>query len=153
MITFTENAPASLKQVKPYNLSAICQYLQIRYRVFIDELGRPISDFNIDDLIAKHYILKVRHTAIATVRVVYRKNHIAEIGRVAVLKKYRNLGYGAMLINQAMEIVKTCNQVNLIRLFSDSEKIKYYKKFGFIENGEVLFDDVPYIDMVTAINR
>jgi len=141
-----------LKQVKPYNLFAITQYLQIRYKVFINELGRHISDFGIDDLIGRHYILKSRH-AIGTVRIIYKKNHIAEIGRVAILKKYRNQGYGTLIINQAMELVKANNQVNVIRLFTESEKIGFYKKFGFIENGEVFFDDIPYIDMVVAVNR
>ena len=152
MVKLTNDFTPTLKRVRPYNLFAVTQYLQIRYKVFINELGRHIGDFNTDDLIGRHYILKSRH-AIGTVRIIYKKNYIAEIGRLAILKKYRNQGYGTLIINQAMELVKANNQVNLIRLFTESEKIGFYKKFGFIENGEVFFDDIPHIDMVVAVNR
>ncbi len=88
---------------------------------------------------------------IGVVRVVYRENHIAEIGRVAVLKEYRNYGYGTLLVRHMIKIIKANSKVNLIRIFVESEMVEFYKKFGFIENGEVFIDGEPYTSMVIKV--
>ena len=156
MIKSFNDITPKLKQVKAYDLYGINQYVQIRYKIFIKELGRPIiGEFYIDDLLAKHYILKTEHP-IGTARIIY-KDRIAEIGRIAILKEYRNQSYGAIIMHQILLIIKTTERVDLIRLFvernqgGDFNKIEFYKKFGFIENGQIFFDNQPYVNMELSL--
>ena len=43
--------------------------------------------------------------------------------------------------------------IKLIRLFAEDNKVEFYKKLGFIENGTVFFEDELFMDMVTTVNR
>jgi len=156
MIKSFNDITPKLKQVKAYDLYGINQYIQIRYKIFIKELGRPIiGEFHTDDLLAKHYILKTKYP-IGTARIIYR-DCIAEIGRIAILKEYRNQSYGTIIMHQILTIIKTTERVDLIRLFVERNqggnfnKIGFYKKFGFIENGQIFFDNQPYVNMELSL--
>ena len=142
-----------LKQVMAYNLRLITQYLSIRYKVFVCELARSIiGEFNIADVTAKHYVFLINKKQAGIARVIY-KNHTAEIGRIAILAKYRNQGYGVTLINQLIDKIKISKKEYLIKLFTESKNIEFYKKCGFIENGEMVFDNVLLIGMTVLVNR
>lgn len=142
-----------LKQARTYNLRLITQYLSIRYKIFVCELARSIiGEFNVADVTAKHYVFLINKQQAGIARVIY-KNHTAEIGRVAILAKYRNQGYGVTLINQIIDKIKISRKECLIKLFTESKNIEFYKKCGFIENGEMVFDNVLLIGMTVLVNR
>jgi len=141
-----------VQRIKKYNIWLLIKYLWIRYKVFVGEYKRPIiKEFDMLDIIAEHYLLLVNKRKVGTVRVVYR-NYMAIIGRVSVLAQYRNKGYATQLINQIITHIKNSNKANLISLFTiDHNSINFYKRFGFVENGEVFFDNVPYINMILLV--
>ena len=140
-----------VQRIEKYSIRLLIKYLWIRYKVYVGEYQRPIiKEFNIVDITAEHYILLLQQRVIGTVRIIYKAN-IAEIGRVAILEKYRNKGYGSELIRQIISMIKNSRKANLISLYTDNDKVNFYEKFGFVENGEVFFDNMPYINMVAKI--
>lgn len=151
-MTVFDNKIFFVQKIKIYNICLLVEYLWIRHKVFCTEYKRSIiQEFSISDVIAEHYVVLLDKKIIGTVRVIY-KSYIAEIGRIAILKEYRNKGYGTKLINQIIANIKNNNIVNSISLFTiDNNSIAFYKKFGFIEKGEVLFDNVPYMNMMLRI--
>jgi predicted GNAT family N-acyltransferase len=142
-----------VQRIKKYNIWSLIKYLWIRNKVFVGEYKKPIiKEFDTLDIIAEHYIALISNRKIVgTARVLYKAD-VALIGRVAVLSEYRNKGYGAKLINQIVANIKNSNKANLISLFTDDDKIDFYKKFGFVENGKAFFDNIPYAHMIAYIN-
>ena len=62
-----------------------------------------------------------------------------QIGRMAVLRDYRNHGIGGSMLNQLVKIAAENNIGNLF-LNSQFDAIPFYKKFGFIEQGETFME-------------
>jgi len=64
-------------------------------------------------------------------------NNFAKMGHiedVVVLEKYRNKGYGSLLMNKLIEIGEKENCYKIV-LNCNKGNIEYYKKLGFIEKG------------------
>ena len=144
----------SIEEVKPYNLKLSIAYLLIRYRVFIDEYKRKINqEFSLKDFKAKHYIFSIGAQRLGIVRIIYENNKV-ELGRMAITRENRNAGYGSILISQIIAYIRSNSKIESISLYTlDNSLISFYKKFGFIENGEVFFDAIPYMNMVKFFKR
>ncbi|MFY9589615.1 GNAT family N-acetyltransferase [Rickettsia endosymbiont of Halotydeus destructor] len=128
----SNNKNVIFKQVKFYNLWLLIRYILIRYKIFVLEQHRPIiKEFYIADIKAAHYLLFAGIEIIGTGRIIY-ENHIA------LLKEYRNQGYGAVVTKALINIVKKAKEAKIISLFAEDKKIKFYKKFGFVETEMVL---------------
>lgn len=143
----------SLKRIKPYNLISFSKYLNIRYKVFIKEMGRRaiFGEFNPTDLKAYHFILKANNKIIGTVRLVYKNKNMVQIGRVAILKEFRNKGYGGVIVNKLLEVIKKDTRASTAVLYSEDDKVNFYKRLGFIENGKIFDETEPLTYMVMNI--
>ncbi len=141
-----------LKPVYFYNLGYLATYLMIRYKVYIGEYRRKITqEFSIIDIKAHHYVLVYKKQIIGITRIMY-ENGIADLARVTVIKKYRNRGYGKELVKQVINEVKNSQKAKIIRLhISDKALLDFYKQFGFKENGEVYFYNVATISMIKVL--
>lgn len=79
---------------------------------------------------------------------------MAELGRITIIKKYRNQGYGREMMKHIIGKVYDDNKAEMMRLYTIDEKlVKFYHQFGFIENGETYFNNMPYITMIKALNN
>ena len=58
---------------------------------------------------------------------------VATIEDMIISKEYRNLGYGKLLFNEALEFSKSrnCLRATLLTDFNNENAIRFYKKFGF----------------------
>lgn len=139
----------SIKEIKIYNLQSLIPYLMIRYKIYIGEFRRKvIGEFSIKDVGAKHYIFIKQKQVIGIARIIYREN-VAELGRVAILKEYRNQGHGSKLIKQIIDYIKANSHVSIISLYTEDQRlIAFYKQFGFAEKEEVYFNNMPYMNMI-----
>jgi len=144
-----------LKRVKVYNLSYLITYLIIRCKVYIGEYQRKITEeFSIIDIKANHYVFMKEVRIIGLARILYDQDGIAELGRVTIIKKYRRQGYGEEMMSQIIDVIKNSNKAKSIKLFVvDNNLIKFYQNFGFAENGQGYFDNIPYISMVKVIEN
>ena len=141
-----------IKRIKIGNLLMLYNYLTIRYKVFVIELGRSaLKEFSKLDFYCKHYVLLLDTVIIGTSRLCYIDN-VVELGRVALLVDYRNKGYASLAISLLINQIKEEGKTNFIRLFTKNENIDFYKKFNFLESGIRFFGDDPYPYMTMILD-
>ena len=120
--------------------SIICDYESnikdisaIRYEVFVDEQNVPV-DLEIDGLDgkAKHALAFVDGVPIGTGRIL----NDGHIGRVAVLKNYRGLGIGKLIMK---DLIKWAQDKNLEKVWLSSQRHahSFYLDLGFDCVGEI----------------
>ena len=120
--------------------SIICDYeshtediCAIRYEVFVDEQKVP-EKLEIDGLDgeAKHVLAFVDGVPIGTGRILSD----GHIGRVAVLKDYRGLGIGKLIMKELIKCAQTKN-LEKIWLSSQWHAHSFYLDLGFVCVGEI----------------
>jgi predicted GNAT family N-acyltransferase len=78
--------------------------LSIRLRVFVQEQGVPREiELDTDDQRATHFLAYFVGRAVGTARVVFSENQ-AKVGRMAVLKSFRNKGVGRELLERTVRL-------------------------------------------------
>ena len=119
----------------------------IREKVFIEE-QKVMSQLEWDgkDEEAIHFLAYQDEKAIGCARAFVIENHM-QLGRMAVLKEYRNKGIGGTLIEKAV-ITAKLNQLSAINISAQCHAIDFYKKFGFEVISNIYLDaDIPHRDM------
>ena len=115
--------------------SIICDYesytediCAIRNEVFVNEQNVP-KELEIDglDIEAKHVLAFVDEVPIGTGRILSD----GHIGRVAVLKDYRGLGIGKLIMK---ELIKWAQDMSLEKIWLSSQwhAHSFYLDFGFV---------------------
>lgn len=128
----------TLITIKNYN--SLCEDARyIRTEVFMKEQGFK-DEFDEWDNKISHVVLFVDGKPAATGRLLPGKNNKTFIiGRVAVLKEYRNLHLGSKIINSLEEEAKKLGG-DSIELSAQCSAQCFYEKLGYIASGE------PYLD-------
>lgn len=119
----------------------------IREKVFIEEQKvTPQLEWDGRDEEAIHFLGLKNEKAIGCARAFVIENHM-ELGRMAVLKEYRNEGVGSALIEKAITTAKL-NQLSAIYISAQCHAINFYKRFGFEVTSEIYLDaEIPHRDM------
>ena len=121
----------------------------IRIEVFMKEQGFENEFDDIDD-ISFHIVVFDEERPIGTCRFFKENNHYT-IGRVAVLKKYRNLHIGNSLLESAENEIKKLNG-DLIVVHAQVRVSPFYEKQGYIQFGQIDDDEgVPHVWMKKKI--
>lgn len=124
----------------------------IRTTVFVEEQGFNEEFDTIDDF-STHLVLFCDDKAAAVCRFYFdndRNEYL--IGRLAVLPQYRGKGFGADLVVEAEEIIRSRGGKS-ISLHSQCQAQQFYEKLGFSAYGESDFDeDCPHQWMRKAFN-
>ena len=70
-----------------------------------------------------------------------------KVGRMAVLREYRNQGIGSAILNKLINVASSQSISNLY-LHGQTHAIKFYNKHGFVEEGQE-FDEagIPHYKM------
>ena len=124
----------------------------IREEVFIKEQGF-LEEYDEIDNSATHFVYFYKGVPVGTLRLFTLdnpKNYI--LGRLAVLKNYRNFKIGTILVESAIDYAKEKNGEKII-LHSQLHAKDFYKKLGFSEYGEIEYEeDCPHIWMEKILN-
>lgn len=121
--------------------------LTVRKKVFIEEQNIP-ETIEIDgtDKNSKLILLKQDYIPFATGRII-EINEKLYIGRIAILKEYRMLGFGKILVELLIDEAKKLGH-NTIYLNSQKNVIQFYEKIGFKPIGEEFFKaGIPHLHM------
>lgn len=125
------------------------QIISIRHPVFVEEQGVP-TELEIDgeDDHANHWLAIDSHQkAIGTLRMLPD----GHIGRVAVLKTYRQRGIGKALLEAALTFAKE-KQFYDIYLNAQVSAIAFYEQLGFKTIGEEFMDaGIPHLKMTLQL--
>lgn len=120
----------------------------IRQAVFIEEQGVPEEDeWGHGDEKALHLIVIQDDYAIATARLMPD----ATVGRMAVLKEYRNQGVGSAMLEKLVETAKKYKFTQL-QLNAQRTAEGFYAKHGFVVEGDEFIDaGIPHIKMSLSV--
>lgn len=104
----------------------------IRFTVFVDEqkFSKETEVTEIDKE-SDHVVYYLNNKPVGTGRLLPD----AHIGRMCVLKEYRGLGIGSIILKTLIQIAKNKNYKQ-VYLDSQNHAIDFYKKHGFIIIGE-----------------
>ena len=110
----------------------------IRELVFRKEQKVPYEEDEVfeEQLEAKTYLIYLKDKVIGTIR--YRLvNDEYKVERFAILKEYRNKGYGKQVFNYFVELLATKFNPCTITLNSQESVIGFYEACGFIKEGDM----------------
>jgi len=125
------------------------QLSAIRREVFIQEQQVPEElEWDEFDETAQHIIaLDKHHQAVATGRI----KADGHIGRMAVLKSYRQQGIGSEILLALLDVAKQQN-LNSVYLHAQVNAIQFYEKQGFSCNSDEFLDaGIPHKSMVKEL--
>ena len=117
----------------------------IRHEVFVREQHVP-AEIELDehDSAATHLLaFTSEHNPVGTARLL----DCGKIGRVAVLKEFRGTGIGRQLLRHLVEIARK-RRLSSVYLHAQEHVVEYYRRLGFIPQGERFFEaDIPHFRM------
>ena len=138
-------------EIRPIkNKKELDQIIEIRKQVFVKEQDVPL-DLEVDGLDpeAEHIIAYYNGKPIGCARI--RTNDYCKLERIAILKEYRNRGFGKKLTKYLVNYCKSKN-FNEISLHSQTYVSDFYKKLGFKERGKTFFEaGIEHIEMYMKI--
>lgn len=125
----------------------------VRQEVFIKEQGVP-SDIEMDELdkVAEHVVVYCEDRPIGTGRIVLVNGEFL-LGRIAVLKEYRNKKVGKLVVE---ELLKNAEQKGAKEVHIHSQiRVKgFYESIGFVAYGNTYFEaGIEHINMIKKITR
>ena len=114
----------------------------IRELVFRKEQKVPYEEDEVfeEEIESKNYLVYLKDKVIGTIR--YREigERLFKLERFAILKEYRNQGYGKQVIeflsNMIIEKYNPCT----ITLNAQIQTIKFYQKCGYIPEGDIFIE-------------
>jgi predicted GNAT family N-acyltransferase len=127
---------------------------EVRTTVFIEEqLVTPEFEWDELDEGAVHLLAMLEDVnsaprPIACLRII----NFHKIGRMAVLKNYRNMGLGTALLLEAVEICKNHGSKSIC-LSAQMHAIHFYQQAGFKQVSDEYCDvHIPHVDMQLDLN-
>ena len=121
--------------------------VKIRTEVFIVEQKFEEKIDDVDNF-ATHIVMYDGDKPIAVCRFFYDDNKQAyKIGRVAVVKEYRNKNIGSKIMAEAENCIKD-KGASFVMLSAQIRVKDFYKKLGYTEVGEIYYEEYcPHICM------
>ena len=121
---------------------------KIREVVFIQEQGVPAAiEVDEDDLKASHALAFDADQCVGTGRLIKIDSVRCQIGRMSVLKKYRQQGIGGQILSALIEHGKAqgCYEFHL---HAQLTALPFYEKWGFIAEGKIYMEaGIPHRNM------
>ena len=117
---------------------------QIRTTVFINEQKVPVKlEWDEFDKESTHILAYYNDKPVGTARLL----NDGHIGRMAVLKDYRNRNIGKNMLKYLLDLAKKKSLDN-IELSAQEHAIEFYKKYGFSVTSDIYLDaGIPHYDM------
>lgn len=118
---------------------------QIRNTVFIKEQHVPVElEWDEFDNESTHILAYYDNVAVGTCRLL----EDGHIGRMAVLKSFRNRNIGKNMLKYILNIA-TKKNMKSIELSAQEHAVDFYKKFGFSVASDIYMDaGIPHYTMV-----
>lgn len=118
----------------------------VRRSVFVEEQNvLPDEEFEFEDE-SVHFLLFYQEVPVATARWRVIENSI-KLERFAVLKNYRNLGLGSIILQTVLNDLK--GRPEPIYLHSQLKALPFYERAGFVRKGDIFSEcDILHYKMV-----
>jgi tRNA(Ile)-lysidine synthase TilS/MesJ len=125
----------------------------IRTRVFVLEQQVSIDEeFDGSDESAFNFILMKKDLPIGCIRYLIDEPAKVHLGRVAILKQYRGLGYGKILVKGLHALIKKRFNPVDITIHAQYHLEKFYQSLGYVSVGEPFLEaEIKHIKMVAHL--
>ncbi|WP_116771566.1 GNAT family N-acetyltransferase [Maribacter litoralis] len=134
-----------------FNTEELYNVLQLRSDIFVVEQDCVYLDIDGKDDKAVHVVGLKDNKVVAYTRVFKPGDYFdeASIGRVAVHKEYRKFGYGKVIMQASIKVVKEHFNCTEIKISAQKYLTKFYSDLGFNSIGEEYLEDgIPHIGML-----
>ena len=138
----------TVRQVKTQR--ELDQCIDIRTQVFVIEQNVP-KNLEMDefDIQAEHFLAHYNRIPIGCARI--RKDDCVKLERIAILKSFRNKGFGKKLTKFLIQHCKR-QRIKEICIHSQLSVKDFYRKFGFKKQGETFYEaGIEHIKMVLPL--
>jgi len=124
------------------------QLSTIRRLVFIEEQNVPEEmEWDEFDVSSIHFLVTLKDQAIACARL----KRDGQIGRMAVLEKYRNQQVGSNLLQFILELASK-QGINPVYLHAQVSAIPFYEKLDFVSRGDIFYEaNIPHREMLKNV--
>jgi ElaA protein len=143
-------------RLESFTALELYEIIKARESVFVVEQQCPYQETDDLDPYAWHLSVLVNGELAAYARVVDPgiKNSQPSIGRVMTLKKFRGLGIGRALMEEAIKFTELTFPENDIKISAQVYLKKFYESLGFRASGEPYDEDgILHIDMIKPVSR
>jgi predicted GNAT family N-acyltransferase len=124
----------------------------IRIKVFVEEQGFN-EEFDSIDNYSKHLVIYDNNKPVAVGRYFTDDNEEYHIGRIAVLKEYRQFGYGKKVMQIIENEIKKTNAKRIV-LSAQVRAKGFYQKCGYSQTGSIYLDEYcEHIKMYKDIQK
>ena len=128
-------------------------FCDIRKEVFVKEQGFPLrEEFDDWDLKVPHLCVFSDGVPCATGRFIPIDSETVKIGRIAVAKDKRKMGFGEMVVTELLKKAKSEGNKKAI-VGAQTQAQKFYEKCGFAVVGTDIYLEcnIPHIDMEISL--
>lgn len=127
----------------------------IRKEVFVQEQNVPeeneMDEFDSIDAPCEHILILDRGKPVGTGRIRW-VDGFGKLERICVLKPYRKLGIGKIIVQELEKIAKE-KGVKKVKLHSQTHANRFYEKLGYAIQSDVFYEEgIPHNLMVKTIN-
>ncbi len=139
-----------IKRFEALSIVELYDLLQLRSEVFVVEQNCVYQDIDGKDGKALHLIGEANGQTVAYSRLFKPNDYFdeASIGRVVVKETYRDKKLGHILMQEAIQAIKSEFGQTNITISAQLYLKKFYESHGFIQTSETyLEDDIPHIEM------
>ena len=143
-------------RLESFTALELYQIIKARESVFVVEQNCPYQETDDLDPYAWHLYALVNGELAAYARVIEPgiKNGQPSIGRVMTIKKFRGLGIGHALMEEAIKFTEQTYPENDIKISAQVYLQKFYKSLGFHASGEPYDEDgISHIDMIKSVKH
>ncbi|MGB7393879.1 MAG: GNAT family N-acetyltransferase [Pricia sp.] len=140
-----------VKSFEELTTRELYELLRLRSEVFVVEQDCVYQDIDAKDANALHLMGTKNGELIAYARIFKPGDYFEEaaIGRVAVKKDQRKVGYGKEIMKDALQAIDTRFNENAVRVSAQLYLERFYHELGFEQVGDgYLEDGIPHIAMV-----
>lgn len=116
--------------------------VNIRQIVFREEQNVPYHEDEIyeEQLQSKTYLIYLKDKVIGTIRYREIAERTFKIERFAILKEYRNKGFGKQVIQHFSDLIAYSYNPCLVTLNAQEQTIEFYEKCGFKGEGDLFIE-------------
>ncbi|MGE7781543.1 GNAT family N-acetyltransferase [Peribacillus sp. NPDC097264] len=131
------------------------QAFHIRSKVFVEEQGVPLEDefdeFDTLDVQCEHILAYHNEQPVGTGRI-RTVGVFGKLERICILKPYRKLGYGKLII-KALEEIAEKNEVSKVKLHGQKQAEGFYENLGYRTSSDLFMEDgIPHILMMKELS-
>ncbi|MFJ7639961.1 GNAT family N-acetyltransferase [Peribacillus sp. NPDC097225] len=131
------------------------QAFHIRSKVFVEEQGVPLEDefdeFDTLDSQCEHILAYHNELPVGTGRI-RTVDGFGKLERICILKPYRKLGYGKIII-KALEEIAEKNEGSKVKLHGQKQAEGFYENLGYLTSSDLFMEDgIPHVLMVKELS-